>query len=140
MELPFATGFHPPGFTALGSTMANLAESVAAWRRDGIRRMQIVEDERRRYVQVLVTKDGRVVCEVVSNVFLDEELQWTPEQEDALEAIGFTKPSSTELDNFCNFHFDDDGPTASFTAVRMLQRALLGPFGLTRDASVKVLR
>lgn len=123
----------------LGSTMANLAETVAAWRRGNERKMRIVEDLDGRYVQVLVTASGHVVCEVVSNNFLAEDLAWSDEETAAICALGFTAPSSTELDNHCNFHFDSEAPDAAYQTSRMMLAALLGPFALTRHSAIRVV-
>jgi len=123
----------------LGSTFANLSELVAYWRTTGVKHFAIVEDSKERFTQVLVTAKGFVVCEVQSNLFLPEELHWNDDQLRQIDDLGFTPPTSEDTCGYCNHWSYDEGDNAATKAVLMMQRAMFGPFGLSRTAPAKLI-
>jgi len=101
-------------FVTANSIIGNLPELIAFWRSLREEHYVIISFADSRYVQLLVTNEGGVVCEVVSDKFLDPDQQWNMRQlkqlrEEFVEPTGSPKTSP-------NWHYFSDAPEATLEA------------------------
>jgi hypothetical protein len=107
--------------------LGNLPELIAFWRSLGEEHFVIITLPDDRYVQMLVTKDGEVVCEVIADEFMPVDLHWNLRQRSQLrehfeEPLG--KPKSSPNWHYCSSATDAtlEGPTKAAVALYKVLR------------------
>lgn len=113
---------HMDTFTTVQSAIANLPELLTFWRAMREKHFVIIEAPDERFVQLLVDKEGMVVCEVVADHFLDPDQHWRPEQLTKL-ARHFDPPEE-KGSRRPNWIYTSDAPEAAMEASRRAAFAL----------------
>jgi hypothetical protein len=93
------TGESEPLEVSVSSFLANLPELVGSMRRDPRCLVAICDFADFRYVQFWAEGDV-VIAEVISNMYLTDEMALTSAQEDLLRVAGWAEPSTTGSPNW----------------------------------------
>jgi hypothetical protein len=120
------------------SVLTNLPEIITGLARVEGRSALVVEDDRRRYVQFMLTLNGELIVECISNRYLDSQQQHTAEDEDQLRAIGF-HPAEVEPEPHPNWWWQGAFPGDLLKACRMAARALSGVLDLDDRSRVMLI-
>lgn len=120
------TGFENEVESTVGAFIANLPETLGQMNADPRTIIAVGELADHRYVQFWSEPDGHLFSEVLSNFNIGNLVALTPENEDALRAMGWLEPSK---DNHPNWLFESDGADGLMTVVLMIKRVLLEVFG-----------
>lgn len=101
-------------YVSATSILGNLPELIAYWRSLREKHFVIISLPDERYVQLLVTRDAEVVCEVIADQFLDFDLKWNLRQRTQLREH-FTEPTG-EPKTSCNWLYYSEAPEATMEA------------------------
>lgn len=101
-------------FLSANSIIGNLPELIAFWRSLREEHYLIISLPEDRYVQLLVTSEGGVVCEVVADQFLEPGLQWNMRQRAQLTQE-FSEPTGKPKTS-PNWHYFSTEPEATLKA------------------------
>jgi hypothetical protein len=101
-------------FLSANSMMGNLPELIAFWRSLREEHYLIISLPDERYVQLLVTSEGEVVCEVIADRFMEPELHWNMRQRAQLKEH-FAEPTG-EPKTSPNWHYFSGDPEATLEA------------------------
>ena len=120
---------------ALSEGLEGLLESLC--RRPG-RWILIVEDDHRRhhFWQALAFEDGSLVTEVVSNTYLNDDDQWSAQQEGQLVALGWERPNPPKRTNF--IHVEATTSPDTDLVCQLALATMRELFGLVDDDEVSI--
>jgi len=96
------------------SMLGNLPELIAFWRSLRQEHYVIISLPDDRYVQLLVTGEGEVVCEVIADQFMDHALHWNQRQRAQLREQ-FVEPNG-EPKTSPNWQYFSAAPEATLEA------------------------
>ena len=116
------------------NVVGNLPELIAFWRAKGEEHYLIISAPDERYVQMLVTDDGEVVCEVVADRFLAPECRWNDHQLELLRRH-FVEPAGAAKSS-PNWFFASQAPEATMEVSLKVSLALYEVLRLRPETQV----
>ena len=117
------------------SFISNLPELLGSMAVDPRCLVAIAEFSDGRYVQFWVERDGTVIAEVVSNLYLEGAIALSAEDEEALRLDGWGEPSPGPNPNW---HLTTHGQDGLWRVVTMVRRAVYDVLGERREGRVHI--